>query len=120
MEENDFLNNHDQQKARTADISKNTSHTFTNDNDIYLVEHLYPISHTLVLLCHCVLWFSLTKAKPDIVPVLNLRPLDECSQPQHLAIFGFPSLKNCSRSVLQQKATATTFRGEVLRYSPWY
>ena len=40
MEENDFLNNHDQQKARTADISKNTSHTFTNDNDIYLVEQV--------------------------------------------------------------------------------
>ena len=39
-EENDFPNNHDQQNGRIADISNNTSQTFTNDNDIYLVEQV--------------------------------------------------------------------------------
>ena len=77
-----------------------------------------PISRTPVLICLLVLWFSLTKAQPDAVPILNLGPLYDCSQPRHLGIFGFPSLKNCSHSMLKQNATVTTFRREVPGYSP--
>ena len=48
----------------------------------------------------------------------QFRTLYDCSQPQHLGIFGFPSLENCSHIMLQQEATVSTFRGKVLRYSP--
>ena len=37
---------------------------------------------------------------------------------QNLGIFGFPSLKNCTESIIQQKAAFTTFRWEVHWYSP--
>ena len=54
-EENDFPNNHDQQK---------------------------PI-------------------QPHTVPVLNLGSLYDCSEPQHLVIFGSSLLRNFSDSILQ-------------------
>ena len=44
-EESDFTSNRDRQKARTADISNNTSQTFTNNNDIYLVEQVKKHRH---------------------------------------------------------------------------
>ena len=72
---------------------------------------------TLVLVCIFVLWFSLTKSQPGTVPILNLESLYGCRQPQLLRMFGFPSLKNCSHSMLQQEATTKTFCGEVLWYS---
>ena len=72
---------------------------------------------TLVLVCIFVLWFSLTKSQPGTVPIHNLESLYGCRQPQLLRMFGFPSLKNCSHSMLQQKATTKTFCGEVLWYS---
>ena len=59
------------------------------------------ITRPLVVLCLFILWSSLTKAQLASVPALNLGPLYDCSQPQHLEIFGFPSLKNCSDNILQ-------------------
>ena len=41
-------------------------------------------------------------------------PLYDCCQPQHLGMFGFSSVKNCSQSMLQQEPTVMTFREEVL------
>ena len=58
------------------------------------------------------------KAQPNKVQILDLGPLYDCHQPQHLGISGFPSLKNCSHSMLQQEATVTTFRGEFLDILP--
>ena len=78
----------------------------------------YYIPRPLVLICLFILRSSLTKAQPASVPALNLGPFYDCSQPRHLGIFGFPSLKNCSHNMLQQEATVSTFQGEVLRYSP--
>ena len=49
-----------------------------------------------------------------VVLTYNSTPLYDCSQPQQFGIFGFPSLKNCSHGMLQQKATVTTFHGEVV------
>ena len=159
------------QNAKNADISNNTFQAFTNDNDIYLVEHVKKprnqngklkflirwlgysnhqntwepedhlssalvqeyfqqsllknpmptnkvfltkislkgpsitwschITHTLVLLCLFILWFLLTKAQPNAVPILDLGPPYDCHQLQHLVIFGFLSLKNCSHSMPQ-------------------
>ena len=59
------------------------------------------ITHTLVLLCLFILWFLLTKAQPNTVPILDLGPPYDCHQLQHLVIFGFFSLKNCSHSMPQ-------------------
>ena len=73
---------------------------------------------TPVLLCLFVLRSSVTKTQPGTVLILNLGPLYDCSQPQYLGIIGFLSLTNCSHSVLQQEATVSTFRGEVLTYFP--
>ena len=50
--------------------------------------------------------------------ILNLKPFYDCSQPLHLKISGYPSLKNCSHSMLQQEAGISTFCGEILQYSP--
>ena len=181
-EESDFTSNRDWQKARTTYISNNTSQTFTNNNDIYLMEQVKKHRHrngkleflikwlgysncqkhigarrplalaqeyfqqsslkkpiptnkvfmtkiltkgapitwrchiplTLVLVCILALWFSLTKSQPGTVPILNLESLYGCRQPQLLRMFEFSSLKNCSHSMLQQKATTKTFCWEVL------
>ena len=71
-----------------------------------------------VLICLLALLSSLTKTQPASIPVLNLSPLYNCSQPRHLGIFRFPSLSNCFHNMLQQEATILTFWGEVLRYCP--
>ena len=71
----------------------------------------------LALLCIIILWSSLVTAQPASPPTLNLGTLYDFRQPRRLGIFGFPSLKNCSHTMLQQEATVSTFRGEVLRYS---
>ena len=44
--------------------------------------------------------------------ILNLKPFYDCDQPLHLEISGYPSLKNCSHSVLQQEAHISTFCGK--------
>ena len=67
------------------------------------------IPRTLVLVCLFILWSSLTKAQPASASFLNLGPIYDCSQPQHLRIFAFPSLKNCSNNMLQQETTVHTF-----------
>lgn len=54
----------------------------------------------------------------NCLPKYQLSVLDPLIHPWHLGIFGFLSLKNCSRNMLQQEATQSTFRGKVLRYSP--
>ena len=84
--------------------------SYTTYSCTYTIYHHIP--------CLFLLWSSITKAQPGTVPVLNLGPLYDCSQSRHLGILGFPSLTNCSHSMLQQEATVSTFRGEVLRYSP--
>ena len=75
------------------------------------------ILRLLALLCLFILWSPLTKAQLASEPALNLGLLYDCSQPSHLGIFGFPSLKNCFHNMLQQEATVSTFRGKILRYS---
>ena len=78
----------------------------------------FYIPHPLTLLCIFILWSSFVTAQSASPLTLDLVPLYDCSQPQSLGIFGFPSLKNCSHTMLQQEATVSTFQGEVLRYSP--
>ena len=74
------------------------------------------ITRLLALLGIFILWFWLIEAQPS--SALNLGPLYDWSQPRHLGIFGFPSLKNCYHTMLQEEASESTPRGEVLRYSP--
>ena len=78
------------------------------------------IPRPLTLLCIFILWPSLVTAQPASPIALDLGPLYDCSQPRRLGVFGFLSLKNCSHTMLQQEVTVSTFRGEVLRYSPIY
>ena len=72
----------------------------------------------LVLICLFILWSLLRKAQTASVPALNLGPLCDCSQPRHLGIFVFPSLKNYSHNMLQQEATVSRFLGKVFHNSP--
>ena len=58
------------------------------------------VPRALVLLCLFVLQFTLTKAQPKKVTILNLGPLYDCCQPQHLGMFVFSSVNNCSQSML--------------------
>ena len=76
------------------------------------------IPRPLALLCMFILWSSLLTAQPASPLALDLGPLYDCSQPRRLGVFGFPSLKNCSHTILQQEVIVSTFHGEVLRYSP--
>ena len=76
------------------------------------------IPRLLILTCLLALWPLFAKAQATSIPAINLGPLHDCSQPQHLGIFAFPSLTNCSHNILQQDKAISTFRGEVLRYSP--
>ena len=72
----------------------------------------------LALFCIIISWSSLVAAQPASPLTLNLGPLYDFCQPWRHGIFGFPSLKNYSHTMLQQEATVSTFRGKVLRYSP--
>ena len=72
----------------------------------------------LVLVCLFILWSSLRKAQTVSVPALNLGPIYDCSQPRHLGIFVFPSLKNYSHNMLQKEAIVSRFLGKVFHYSP--
>ena len=72
----------------------------------------------LALLCIFVLWSSLVTAQSASTLALNLGSPYDCSQLRYLGIFGFPSLNSCSHTMLQQGAAVSTFRGDVLRYSP--
>ena len=65
------------------------------------------IPRPLALLCMFILWSSLLTAQPASPLALDLGPLYDCSQPRRLGVFG-----------LQQEVIVSTFRGEVLRYSP--
>ena len=58
------------------------------------------VPRALVLLCLFVLQFTLTKAQPKKVTILNLGPLYDCCQPQHLGMSVFSSVNNCSQSML--------------------
>lgn len=64
------------------------------------------------------LWSSLAQAQPNATPILNLGPLYDCSQPQKLGIFDYPSLKNCFHSMQKQEVLVLTFCGKVFRYPP--
>ena len=78
----------------------------------------FCIPRPLALFYIFILWSSLVTAQPASLLTLDLGPLYDYIQPQRLGIFGFPSLKNFSHTMLQQEATVSTFRGEILRYSP--
>ena len=78
----------------------------------------FCIPRPLALLYIFVLWSSLVTGQSASPLALNLGPLYDCSQLRYLGIFGFPSLNNCSHTMLQQGAAVSTFRGKVLRYSP--
>ena len=71
----------------------------------------------LILTCLLALWSLFAKAPPSSTPAVHLGLLYNCSQPQHLGIFAFPSLTNCSHNMLKQDAAISTFRGEIFRYS---
>ena len=73
-EENDFLNNHDQQKARTADISSNTSQTFANDNDTYLVEQVKNHCHWNRKLEFLIKWLGYSNCQNTLEPKDHLSP----------------------------------------------
>ena len=78
----------------------------------------FCIPRPLTLLCIFILWSSLVTAQPSSLLTLELGPLYDYSQLRRLGIFGFPSLKNCSHTMLKEEATVSTFRGKVLQYSP--
>lgn len=58
------------------------------------------VSPILIILYSSMFWSSFAQAEPNITPILNLGLLYDYSQPRHLGIFGYPSLKNCSHSML--------------------
>ena len=74
-EENDFPNNHDQQKARNEHISKNTSQTLTNDNDLYLVEEVKKYRHRNGKLEFLIKWLSYSNRQNTWEPEDHLSPV---------------------------------------------
>ena len=68
------------------------------------------IPRNLVLLCLFVLWFSLAKTEPDTVPILNLGPLYDSSQPRHLGI-----LVPFTEELFSQYVTTKSHRYDI----PW-
>ena len=73
-QENDFLNNHDQQKARTADISSNTSQTFANDNNTYLVEQVKNHCYRNRKLEFLIKWLGYSNCHNTLEPKDHLSP----------------------------------------------
>ena len=52
------------------------------------------VSPILIILYFSMFWTSFAQAESNITPILNLGLLYDYSQPRHLGIFGYPSLKN--------------------------
>ena len=111
---NNIFNNLSTTKPiRTAKICM--TKIFSKETTATSRRYIPPI---LILLCFFIFCSSLGQTQPNATPILILGPLYDCSQPLQLGILSYSSLKNCSHSMLQQKAHTSPFRREVLQYSP--